>query len=32
MKPYIEENYNIAQQYKNFNINEKVILDLINRY
>ena len=30
MKPYIEENYNIAQQYKNFNINEKAILDLIN--
>ena len=31
MKPYIEENYNIAQQYKNFNINEKAILDLINK-
>jgi hypothetical protein len=30
-KPYIEENYNIAQQYKNCNINEKAILDLINR-
>jgi hypothetical protein len=31
MKPYIEENYNIAQQYKNFNINEKAILNLINK-
>jgi hypothetical protein len=31
MKPYIKENYNIAQQYKNFNINEKAILDLINK-
>ena len=30
MKPYIEENYNIAQQYKNFNINEKAILQMIN--
>lgn len=31
MKPYIEENYNIAQQYKNFIINEKAILDLITK-
>jgi len=31
MKPHIKENYNIAQQYKNFNINEKAILDLINK-
>jgi hypothetical protein len=30
MKPYIEENYKIAQQYKSFVINEKAILDIIN--
>jgi len=30
MKPYIEENYNTAQQYKNFTINEKAILDILN--
>jgi hypothetical protein len=29
MKPYIEDNYNKAQQYKTFIINEKAILDII---
>jgi len=29
MKPYIEYNYNTAQQYKTFTINEKAILDII---
>lgn len=31
MKPFIEENYNIAQQYKRFYINEKAILDSIDK-
>lgn len=31
MKPYIEENYKTAQQYKTFVINEKPILDLLTR-
>ena len=29
IKPYIEDNYNKAQQYKRFIINEKAILDII---
>ncbi len=29
MRPYIEENYKTAQQYKTFVINEKPILDVI---
>jgi hypothetical protein len=31
MKPHIEENYKIAQQYKTFVINEQAILDVINK-
>jgi hypothetical protein len=31
MKPYIEENYNTAQKYKTFKINEPALLDLINK-
>ena len=30
IKPYIEDNYNKAQQYKIFKINEKAILDIVN--
>jgi hypothetical protein len=30
MKPYIEENYKTAQQYKTLVINEKAILDILN--
>ena len=29
MKPFLEENYNTAQLYKRFSINEKAILDII---
>jgi len=29
MKPYIEENYNSAQNYKTFKLNERAILDII---
>ena len=31
MKPYVEENYKTAQQYKTFVINEQAILDVINK-
>jgi hypothetical protein len=31
MKPYVEENYKTAQQYKSLVINEQAILDLINK-
>lgn len=30
MKPYMEENYNTAQKYKTFKINEDVILEILN--
>jgi hypothetical protein len=29
MKPFIEENYERAQRYKQFHINEKAILDIL---
>lgn len=31
MKPYVEENYKTAQQYKAFVINEQIILDVIDK-